>query len=70
MDKKKGISTLSVLFIILVIIFALMDCGKDDKDWKDKCGACHGTGYYEHKTCPFCHGTGYSDYDPYEQLNN
>ena len=71
MNKKKGISALSVLFIIFVIAVLFSNCGKDnDKSWKDKCSACHGSGYYEHKTCPFCNGTGYSDWDPYKYVDD
>ena len=54
---KRAISIL----IILVMLLTLCACGG-----RQKCKVCHGSGYYEKRTCVFCSGSGYSDYDPYD----
>lgn len=69
--EKKPKGTLYTLFMILLVALIIFSCTHNDKDKSDKqvCRACHGSGYYEHKTCPFCNGTGYSDWAPYKYLD-
>jgi len=58
---KKAIS----IVLIALMLLGLCGCGGSGK-----CKVCHGSGYYQKKTCVFCNGSGYSDYDPYEHYNN
>lgn len=68
--EKKPKGTLYTVVVILLIALTIFSChGGNDKSDKQKCKACHGSGYYEHKMCPFCNGTGYSDWDPYKYVD-
>ena len=40
-------------FILALIMVGMLLSGCDDK-----CDVCHGSGYYQKKTCIFCSGTG------------
>lgn len=53
-----------VAIMILVLSLSLFSCSS-----RQKCKVCHGSGYYQNKTCVFCNGTGYSDYDPYDHYS-
>ena len=63
--KRVNMKRIISLIILLGMLFTLAACGG-----RSKCKVCHGSGYYQKKTCVFCNGTGYSDYDPYEHYKN
>ena len=65
--KNWGITLLKIAIVALIgfgIVGMFQDCSSPSK-----CKVCHGSGYYNKKTCFACGGSGYSDYDPYKEYN-
>jgi len=60
---KSGV--LRLLCIIVLMGMLLTSCSANG----NKCKVCHGSGYYQKRTCVFCGGDGRSDNRVYNDLS-